>query len=202
MIAGPADFRQIVTPAAPTRIHFMKRVALVCATALAVSCSGGSDAPQTSGVNVVPHEKLLEFLPALDGWTKRSEPQGTTDTAERVSRVQVDYDPSGADKSSALSIEIMDTAMNPHILAPLKEFIKANREQKSGDREVIVTATPVEVAGFRGQQEWTPSVHNGTLSLLLADRFTVGITANAISGPEVMRQVAQAMDLKKLASLK
>jgi hypothetical protein len=180
----------------------MKLVSLVCATALAASCGGGSEAPRTTGLTVVPHEKLLEFLPALDGWTKRSEPQGTTDTAERVSRVQVDYEPSGADKSSALSIEIMDTTSNPNILAPLKEFITANREQKSGAGDVIVVATPVEVAGFRGQQEWTQSVHNGTLSLLVADRFTVGITANAISGPEVMRQVAQAMNLTKLASLK
>src|SRR6185295_2811064 len=119
-----------------------------------VSCSGSSDAPRSSGLKVVPHEKLLEFLPALDGWSKRSEPQGTTDTAEGVSRVQVDYEPSGPDKSSALSIEIMDTTMNPNMLAPLKEFIKANREQKSGDRELIMTTSPVEVSGFRGQQEW------------------------------------------------
>ncbi len=191
-----------VTNSRLARIRCMKTASLFCIAALAVSCGGSSDAPQASGLKVVPHERLLELLPTLDGWTKDANPQGTTDASEGVSRVQVGYEPSGPDKSSALSIEIMDTTMNPNILAPLKEFIKANREQKSGDREVIVTTSPIEVSGFRGQQEWSPSVHNGTISLLVADRFTVGITANAISGPEVMRKVAEVMDLKKLSQLK
>ena len=181
----------------------------MCVAFLAVSCGGPNpDAPAASGssgasasnsLKVIPHERLLEILPALEGWTKAREPQGSTDNEEKVSRVQVDYEPTGPDKASQIGIEIMDTTKNPNILAPLTDFIRKNREEKLAG---VGTTTPIEVAGFKGMQEWTPEAKNGTLSLLVADRYTVGITANSISGPEVMRKVAEAMDLRKLASLK
>lgn len=183
----------------------MTKPSLVCALALALaaaSCGGADDAPRQSGVKVVPHEKLLELLPTIPGWT-RDTPQGETDDAEGVSRVQVGYDQD--EGIGSLSIEIMDTTGNADMLEPLQVFIKANREEKSGDPTAPVFVTPAQVAGFPARQEWQPyqNANNGTLGILVAGRFTVGITGNSLSGgAEVMKRTAEAIDLKKLAALK
>jgi hypothetical protein len=177
----------------------MKQPSLVCLLLLAVSCSGADAPPPKSNLTVVPHAQLLELLPALPGWT-RGEPQGTTDPAEAVSRVQVDYDQVGG--IGGLSVEIMDTTMNANILGPLQEFIKANRTETLGDAATPLTATPTQVSGFPARQEWTAIANNGSLGILVAGRFTVAVTGNSIAGPAVMRQAAEAIDLKKLASLK
>lgn len=180
----------------------MKRTSLLCALGVllgAASC-GTADPPRpASGLKVVPHETLLELLPTLPGWS-RGEPQGSTDTEEAVSRVQVGYDQEGG--IGGLSIEIMDTTMNPNILGPLQAFIKANKTETSGDPTMPMMTTPAEVLGFPGQQEWTSGANNGTLSVLVGGRFTVGITGNSLTGADVMRKAAEAVDLKKLATLK
>jgi hypothetical protein len=184
------------------RIRGMKLNSIACALTLllaAVACGSAGETPPASALKVVPHEKLLELLPTLAGWTKGA-PQGTTEATENVSRVQVDYTQDGG--IGGLSIEIMDTAMNPDILAPLQGLIKANRTDTSGDAQMPTTTSPADVLGFPAIQEWTPGVSNGTLSILVAGRFTVGITGNSLAGSDVMKKAAEAMDLKKLAALK
>jgi hypothetical protein len=176
------------------------------------ACGGGSDTEADGGssaapvasaaanAKVVPHEKLQEFLPTLPGWTREDDAQGTTDTAEGVSRVQVDYDQQGG--IGGLGVEIMDTLGNASMLGPLRQFIKANRTETSGSAQMPTTTRPVTVLGFPAQEEWTPGVGNGTLGILVADRFTVAITGHSLSGADVMSKVAEAIDLKKLAGLR
>jgi hypothetical protein len=98
----------------------------------------------------------------------------------------------------------MDTTGNANILGPLQEFIKANRTETSGDPTAPVTVTPTKVAGYPARQEWQPheNANNGTLGILVAGRFTVGITGNSLTGAGVMTRAAEAIDLQKLAALK
>lgn len=180
----------------------MKKFSASCVLVLTAAACGGEEATPAPSVKVIPHEQLLALLPDLPGWTKGATPQGTTDPAEAVSRVQVDYEPSGADKASRLSIEIMDTTMNANILGPLRTSLKAKGSVTTGTSSVPITTTVTEVGGFPAVTEWTPEAKNGTLTVLVADRFTVGLTGNYISGTEQLRAVAAAMDLKKLAALK
>jgi hypothetical protein len=177
----------------------MKSLTMLCALVLAAGCSGraadtdsASSSPpsrSSSTLKVVPHERLLALLPELPGWTKVGTPQATTDPAEGVSRVQVDYEPSGPDKAARLSIEIMDTTNNSGVSAPLRESLKAK-------------GSVLDVSGFPAVYEWAPEPKNGTVSMLIADRFTVGLTGTYISGIEVLRTAASAIDLKTLATLK
>ena len=173
----------------------MKRLNVVCVLLLVAACSTPDQARPASKAKVVPHEKLLELLPALPGWT-RGVPQGTTDTDEAVSRVQVDYNQGQG--IGGLSIEIMDTTMNADILGPLTELLKANRTETvaAGTRKVTT------VAGYPATEEWTPEAGNGVISVLVADRFVIGVTGNSVGDVSVLRKVCDAIDVKKLAALK
>jgi hypothetical protein len=173
----------------------MKILSLLCILVLAAACSATDQARPASTVEVVPHEKLLELLPMLPGWT-RGEPRGTTDTDEAVSRVQVDYNQDQG--IGGLAIEIMDTTMNADILGPLTEFLKANRTEtvELGTKKVTT------VVGYPGTEEWTPEAGNGVVSVLVAGRFVVGVTGNSVGDVSVIRKVFDSIDLKKLAGLK
>jgi hypothetical protein len=173
----------------------MKILSLLCILVLAAACSAPDQVRPASTVKVVPHEKLLEFLPTLPGWT-RGEPRGTTDTDEAVSRVQVDYNQDQG--IGGLSIEIMDTTMNADILGPLTEFLKANRTEtvELGTKKVTT------VAGYPGTEEWTPEAGNGVVGILVANRFVVTVTGNSVGDVGVIRKVFDAIDVKKLAALK
>jgi hypothetical protein len=176
-----------MTAGTAVRIPHMKHAirAAISLLAIAFAGCGGSDGQRpASGLKVVPHETLLGFLPVLPDWSQERQPQGDTDTAVGYSRVQVDYTLKGG--ISGISVEIVDTTMNPDILKPLVDFIKANREERIGDPTAPVFVTP----------------NNGSLSLLLADRFTVGITGNSLKDADVMKWAAESIDLKKLAALK
>lgn len=179
----------------------MRTIGLLMVVVVAASCGGSEAAPQTSSTKLVPHEKLLELLPTLQGWTRET-PQGDTDPSEGVSRVQVSYQQQGG--IGRLSIELMDTTGNAGMLAPLREFIKANRTEKLGDPTAPVTVAPITVSGFPGRQEWQPheGANNGSLEVLVADRFTLGINGNSLSSVDVLKTTAEAIDLKKLAALK
>lgn len=171
-------------------------VGLVCAGVFAASCSGTEPGPGASSVKVVPHEKLLELLPTLPGWT-RGTPQGSTDTEEAVSRVQVDYEQEGG--IGGLSIEIMDTTGNVNILGSLMEQLKTTGTKTTS----LGTTRAITIKGYPAMEEWSPEVKNGNVSVLVANRFTVAVTGSSLEGGvDVMHKTAEAIDLAKLGSLK
>lgn len=152
-------------------------------------------------LRVVPHSKLLVFLPALAGWTVERDPQGDTDETENYSRVQVNYVQNGG--MGGLSIEIVDTTGNANILEPLVRYIRANRGVPIVDSNVT-GVTPQEVNGFPAKQEWNADdgANNGTFSVLLGGRFTVVITGDSLANSQVMKWAANSIDLKKISELK
>jgi hypothetical protein len=173
-----------------------------CLIASVAACGGGSDSATASGgsapatsnaaaassgkIDVVPHEKLAAFLPTLPGWTREGDPQGTTDAADGVSRVQVQYIQDAG--VASVGIEIMDSSKDPNVLAILRDDLKTNKATRFAD--------------FPAVQEWHADAGSGTLGILLADRFVVSITGNLIKDFAILQKTADAIDLKKLAALK
>jgi hypothetical protein len=166
------------------------------------ACGGSQDAPPATAqapaasagsgpVSVVPHASLEALLPALPGWT-RGEPKGETDRAESVSRVTVDYERPG----STMSIEIMDTSKNENVLAVMRSTL-ASPQPSPG-----TTVAKTTVGGFPAVEEWTAEAKNGVISVLVAERFTVGVTGSSVPDLATIRAVAEAIDLQKLAALK
>jgi hypothetical protein len=192
------------------RIHGMRSLRILTPALVmlvTIACSGssadpaaGSSAASTgasaSSFKAVPHDKLAEVLPTLPGWTREKAPTGDTDSASNVSRVQVNYQQDGG--TGGISVEIMDVASNQHMLAPLKELLKVSgtRETASGTQKVIT------VGGNVATEEWAPQEKNGNVSVLVADRFAVNINGSTVENVGVMHKFVEAIDLKKLASLR
>jgi hypothetical protein len=152
------------------------------------SASGGSGAP-TAAVAVVPHEKLAEFLPDLPGWT-REEPQGETEVADGMSRVHVGY----SRDVSAIEIQLGDLAGNDALRKA--GLAQENEEIRAGRR------TRTTVAGLAGTQEWDETTKYGSVFVTVAGRFDVSVTGTRVESLEVVRKVVEAIDLRKLATLK
>ena len=184
-------------------MHLNRTGALVTALVLATAACGGSqDAPPATsqapaassgsgGVTVVPHTALEALLPDLPGWT-RGTPKSETDRAENVSRVTVDYDQPG----STISIEIMDTSRNEHLIGAARSAI-ASPVASPG-----TTVGTTTIKGFPASEEWTAEAKNGVVQVLVADRFTVAVTGSSVADLATIRAVASAIDLQKLAALK
>jgi hypothetical protein len=165
----------------------------------AQTTTGGAPAPaaqaaaQTGSVTLVPAARLKPFLPDLPGW-KKGAVKEETDTSEKVSRVQVDYEKG----VSGLSIELMDSTKNPYVLAPMTDLIKANQTETRSDG----FARPTMIDGFPGIEEWTSGVNNGTIHVLVAQRYMVKVTGDSVENLATITSAAKAIGLAKLATLR
>jgi hypothetical protein len=187
----------------------MKRIHLplaLCCLLAGVTCGGRADR-QTSGapdasapaspLRAVPHEKLAELLPILSGWTRESDPRGDTDAAANVSRVHVDYQQDGG--TGGIGVEIMDVASNLNMIGPLKALLKstAAKTDANGTTQKVIT-----VGGHIATEEWTPEAGNGTVSVLVGDRFVVTVTGATVANVGVIHKVIESIDVNKIAALK
>jgi hypothetical protein len=133
----------------------------------------------------------------MSGWTRESEPRGDTDPASNVSRVQVDYRQDGG--TGGISIEMMDVASNLEMTGPLKALLKntAGTTGANGTTQKVIT-----IGGHVATEEWTPTAGNGTVSVLVGDRFMVTVTGSTVANVGVIHKVVESIDLAKVAALK
>lgn len=184
-----------------------KRFLVLCVvTVAAVSC-GASGPPDTqseelaalaqsgwtppSGINLVPHTRLAAFVPTLPGWPV-PETRGETDTTELVTRVYANYD-RGEDQ---LQLELIDAVMNPLVMAPLTELMA------SDEAAVAAGYQRTTIGNFPGVEEWLPEARNGTVTIVVADRYTVKFTGSYVTSLNVIRDAVAKVELQKLAGLK
>jgi hypothetical protein len=180
----------------------MKPLSLLAGLAVAVFVAAAgsgtaSTAPSDSPGQVVPHEKLVALFPTIPGFTRDSDPTGTTDPEMHVSRAQADYTQERGGMAT-LSVEIMDVSTNSMILMPFKEI---QRHPGTHNTETG-TQKSTTVGGFPAYEEWTPQVGNGVVGILVADRFLVTVTGSSVGKVDVIYKALQSIDLKKIAALK
>jgi hypothetical protein len=159
----------------------------------AMSVLSHPDAALAQACRAVPHQQLEALLPVLTEF-RRGTPKGETDNKEAISRTTVDYErPSGA---GVISVELMDSCRNPHMLSQIREFLKTGPPQTRG---TVFRSVPVH--GFPAYEEWTAVSQHTEIHILVADRFMVKVTGDLVNlGP--VQNAAQAIELKKLAALK
>ena len=140
---------------------------------------------------VVNCNELLPFVDInLPGWTMAGKPSGSTLKQGQVMLSETRASFKAGDQ--ALEIIIMD------FLGKTIPFLTGQQLQMESAEE---TARPTEVQGFRAFETFRHHDKQGELNISVADRFWVRIDGEGIDNLEVLRNVAQQMDLKKLAAL-
>lgn len=174
-----------VAPQAPTDLQAMAR-------GLEALASGG--APGGARVEPVRYQDLIAMLPKVEGWEMR-EPQGQrmtspfpTASAEAVYR-------NGA---SRVEVEIVDTANNQMLLAPISMFLQVGYAQES--TRGYEKAMPLN--GHPGWEKWDISSKRGEVNALVGKRFIVTVKGNNVDDTKVLQQFAQRVDFNSLAALK
>ena len=148
-----------------------------------------------SGGPVVEFEKLIPFLPELPGYTK-SKPRGEQQTAVvKMSKADARYEKGD---NSSIHIEIVDSAFNQLILAPVSMMMAMGYEERSSDGYTKA----VTIAGSPAFEKWQNDGKDGEINVVVANRFIVSVKGNNVENIDVVRKAVQAIDLTKLAALK
>jgi hypothetical protein len=174
-----------VPPQAPTDLHAMAK---------GLEALAGGGASGGARVDPVRYQDLIAMLPKVEGWEMR-EPQGQrmtspfpTASAEAVYR-------SGA---SRVEVEIVDTANNQMLLAPISMFLQVGYAQEStrGYEKAM------QLNGHPGWEKWDISSKRGEVNALVGKRFIVTVKGNNVDDTKVLQQFAQRVDFNSLAALK
>ena len=174
-----------VPPQAPTDLQAMAK---------GLEALAGGGASGGARVDPVRYQDLIAMLPKVEGWEMR-EPQGQrmtspfpTASAEAVYR-------SGA---SRVEVEIVDTANNQMLLAPISMFLQVGYAQEStrGYEKAM------QLNGHPGWEKWDISSKRGEVNALVGKRFIVTVKGNNVDDTKVLQQFAQRVDFNSLAALK
>ena len=140
---------------------------------------------------VVNFKELLPFVDLkIPGWTMEGKPSGTTlkQGNVMVSEARVSF--RAGDQT--LEVIIMD------FLGKTIPFLTGQHLEMESSEETVRT---IEVQGFKAFETFRHQERQGELNISVADRFWVKIDGDGIDNLEVLKNVVQQMDLKKLAAL-
>lgn len=144
-----------------------------------------------AGAEMVNFKELVPLVDIkIPGWTMEGKPSGTTVKQDQVMVSEARVSFRAGDQS--LEITIMD------FMGKTIPFLTGQHLQMESSEETVRTT---EVQGFKALETFRHRDRQGELSISVADRFWVKIDADGIDNLEVLKNVVQQMDLKKLAAL-
>ena len=144
-----------------------------------------------AGAEVVNFKELLPFVDLkIPGWTMEGKPSGTTLKQDQVMVSEARVSFRAGDQT--LEIIIMD------FMGKTIPFLTGQHLEMESSEETVRTT---EVQGFKAFETFRHQDRQGELNISVADRFWVKIDADGVDNLEVLKNVVQPMDLKKLATL-
>ena len=144
-----------------------------------------------AGAEVVNFKELLPFVDInLPGWSMEGTPSGATLKQGKVMVSEARVSFRAGDQT--LEVIIMD------FLGKNIPFLTGQHLQMESSEETVHTT---EVQGFKAFETFRHQDRQGEMNISVADRFWVKIDGEGIDNLEVLKNVVQQMDLKKLAAL-
>jgi hypothetical protein len=141
--------------------------------------------------DVVNFKELLPFVDInIPGWTMEGKPSGTTLKQGTVMLSEARVAFRAGDQT--LEVVIMD------FLGKTIPFLTGQHLQMESSEEIVRTT---EVQGFKAIATFHHPDRQGELNISVADRFWVKLDGDGIENLEVLTDIVQRMDLKKLATL-
>jgi hypothetical protein len=158
--------------------------------AMASGAAGGDQ----KAVDPVSFKEMQALFPEMDGWTKEK-PTGERMTSPfAYSQAQVRY----TKGESNLELKIVDSGFNQLLLTPYAMFLQAGYEKETENGY----EKSVQVKNQPGWEKWNTEGKDGELNAVVGKRFLVTIEGNQIEDAKVLHEVADKIDMNKLAALK
>ena len=164
------------------------------AKGLEAMAAGGTPTVDGKPVEPVRFQDLIALLPEIDGW-EQQKPSGERMTAPiPTANAKARYTRDNA----SIEVEIVDSAFNQLLLAPLAMFLQSgySTESTSGYEK------STRINGQPGWEKWDSDAKNGEVNALVNKRFLVSIEGYDIEDAKVLQDVAAKMDFGKLGELK
>jgi hypothetical protein len=144
----------------------------------------------TSAAQVINFKKLVPFVDLkIPGWTMEGKPGGSTVGTGPGSASEAKAKFKSGDKTLEVSITDLH---GRHFHSQMRQFMQMFNEQ---------AVRSFDVQGFKAFEHYNKIYKQGDLIIGVANRFLVRIKGQGIDNPKVLQEVAQQMDLKKLATL-
>jgi len=151
-------------------------------------------AGQAQTAPAVDFEKLVELLPEPAGWT-RSKPNGKQmSMGISMSQAEASYEKG----ESTVRLEITDSSFNQLYLAPMSMMLMSTYSERSSEGYKKAAS----LNGSPGFEEWEIEPKEGTVTVVVANRFVVTARGRSVDNIEAVRSFVKAVDLAKLAALK
>jgi hypothetical protein len=135
-----------------------------------------------------------ELIPFVDikipGWTMQGKPSGSTMKQGKVVLSEARASFKAGDQT--LEVIVLDFAGKP-----IPFMMMPQMEMETSEETVRTT----EVQGCKALETYRTKDKHGELNISVANRFWVKIDGEGIDNLQVLKDVAQQLDLKKLATL-
>jgi hypothetical protein len=156
--------------------------------------AAGGAAGSGEKVDPVRFQDLISHLPQVSGW-EMQKPQGQRMTSPfPTASAEATYRNGG----SRVEVEIVDTANNQMLLAPVTVFLQAGYSQESTNGYEKALA----VNGQPGWEKWNITAKRGEVNALVGKRFIVSVKGNNVEDTRVLQEFAGRIDFAGLAALK
>lgn len=153
---------------------------------------GSTQPPAPTGP--VNFKKLVPYVnPPLPGWKLQGKPTGTTVKSSYMKMSQAEARFTSGDKS--LRLAIVDSSIAA--MASLGMGVLKGIEVETSEE---VTKS-VKVQDYPAIETYKPQDKEGKLTIVVADRFVVTLEGEGIENIQELEDIAQHLELKKLAAL-
>lgn len=149
---------------------------------------------EMKAVDPVHFSKLIELLPPVPpGWTADGEPRGETTSVMGFSTSMAEQRFSREGQS--LRVKIMDGAFNAPLYTVITMAAQFARESTEGYEKGVT------IDGDPGIAKWRKDGGDAELNVVVGKRFFVEVEGSGVT-PELVREVWDSVDRKRLAGLK
>jgi len=144
-------------------------------------------------IQLIEFEKLIALLPVVPGWDQ-DKPRGEEQTQFlKMSDASAQY----TKGDFHVKVTITDAALNPGMMSFMSMGMAMSNERTSTGFK-----RSTNYSGQPAVEEWNSESKEAKVTILVNKRFMVSAEGNGMDGFDVIKEVADKIDVGKIASLK
>jgi hypothetical protein len=147
--------------------------------------------PDGKPITSVDFEKLVELLPSPAGWD-RAKPEGHQTSAPIATSVAEARYTKG---TSHADVTITDSALNQMFMVPFSMMLSMNYSERSTSGYKKSTTFGTQP----GVEDWNSDTKHGEITIVVNKRFIVQVKGDGLESMDALKDVANGIDLNKLA---